>query len=492
VASASARGAAAVVGSRAPDAVVRAPGTDVASARGAAAVVSPNAAAASVTPRAAKALVGLLLRQIRSGTLILIDGQSRRTYGSGSPVALVRVNSPLLWPLLLRGSAGLADAYAAGLWDSPDLVAVIRIAARNAAAVDRMRARLAPALRPYQQARALLRRPSRAQRRRDIAAHYDLGEQLFSRMLDRTMTYSCAVFEEEHATLEQAQLAKLELICRKLELGEGDRVLEIGGGWGSFALYAARTRGCHVTTTTISANQYAYTLEQVERRGLRDRVKVLCSDYADLRGRYDKLVSIEMIEAVGWRRTADFLRRCARLLEPHGAMLLQAITIDDALYELEKSARSFIKQRIFPGGSLPSVATLVAELARRTDLRLVGLEDLTAHYVRTLRGWRERFAANAPELERFGYDKRFRRLWELYLAYCEAGFAERRIRDVQLLLAKPACGLRSLAAGGPEAGPGRLSEPDRRPLGPAERSCQDPDRASKPQPNGHERAVGMW
>jgi cyclopropane-fatty-acyl-phospholipid synthase len=456
-----------------------------------------------VSPRAARAIVELLLRQVRSGTLVLVDGASRRTYGTGAPVASVTVNSPEVWPLLLRGSGGLADAYAAGLWDSPDLVAVIRLAARNAARVDRLRARLAPALRPYRRARALLRPSGRAQRRRDIAAHYDLGEQLFSRMLDPTMTYSCAVFEDPHATLEQAQLAKLELVCQKLELNERDRVLEIGGGWGSFAIHAARTRGCHVTTTTISEDQYAYALERVKREGLGGHVKVLYHDYSDLYGRYDKLVSIEMIEAVGWRGTARFLGRCSRLLERHGAMLLQAITIDDRLYELEKSSRSFIKQRIFPGGSLPSVASLASELAHCSDLHIVGLQDLTAHYARTLRCWRERFEANAPDLERFGYDERFRRSWDLYLAYCEAGFAERRIRDVQLLLAKPGCELRALAAGLGSGRRGRRGVRDRasnEPVAcPRERVAHAPERAVGSRAperavgsRAPERTVGAW
>jgi cyclopropane-fatty-acyl-phospholipid synthase len=221
-------------------------------------------------------------------------------------------------------------------------------------------------------------------------------------------------------------------------------VLEIGSGWGSFALHASATRGCHITTTTISADQHAYAAERVRQAGVQDRVTVLGADYRDLRGRYDKLVSIEMIEAVGWRHTGTFLGACSRLLEPHGAMLLQAIVIDDRAYEIEKGSSSFIKQRIFPGGSLPSIAALSRDLARQTDLQLAGLRDLTLHYVTTLRRWREQFIAHADELEKLGYDQAFQRLWMLYLAYCEAGFAERRIRDAQLLLTKPRCRLGSV------------------------------------------------
>jgi cyclopropane-fatty-acyl-phospholipid synthase len=385
-----------------------------------------------------------ILRRIRTGTLIIVEDGERRSYGRGDPTAMVELGSERVWPKLLRGSLGLAESYAEGLWDSPDLVALIRLAARNAALGDRLRSRFAPLIRPLHIARSSARPATRRRRRRDIAAHYDLGEALFARMLDPTLTYSCALFEHDGMTLEEAQLAKLDLVCDKLELSPSDRVLEIGTGWGSFAVHAARTRGCHVTTTTISRRQHAYALERVRHARLERRVTVLDSDYRDLKGRFDKLASIEMIEAVGWRHTGDFFAACSRLLEPHGAMLLQAITIDDRLYELEKGSHSFIKERIFPGGSLPSIEAIAHDLTRRTDLQLVHLQDITASYVTTLRRWRERFLSNAAALGELGYDERFRRLWTLYLAYCEAGFAERRIRDVQLLLAKPRSWLKAL------------------------------------------------
>ena len=267
-------------------------------------------------------------------------------------------------------------------------------------------------------------------------------------MLDPTLTYSCAVFEHPGMTLEEAQRAKLELICDRLELGPGDRVLEIGTGWGAFALHAASTRGCHVTTTTISADQYDHVRRAVLESGLSEQATVLSEDYRDLHGRYDKLVSIEMIEAVGWRNTGSFVGICSRSLERHGAMLLQAITIDDCAYEVEKASRSFMKERIFPGGSLPSLRSLSDDLARHTDLQLANLHDITHHYVATLRSWRERFRSHTADLATLGYDDRFRRTWELYLAYCEAGFGERRICDVQMLLAKPGSRLRCLGRGG--------------------------------------------
>ena len=388
-------------------------------------------------------LVSMLLRRISVGSLIVIEAGQRRTFGSGAPAARVEIVSPLCWPKLLRGSRGLAEAFAQGLWSSPDLVALIGLAARNAASLDRLRALLAPVRWPVAHTRALLWPSTRRRRRRDVAAHYDLGNELFARMLDPTISYSCAIFEQDRMTLEQAQLAKLERVCDWLHLGPGDRVLEIGTGWGAFARYAAATRGCHVTTTTISREQHDYAVERVRRAGLRDRVTVLMADYRDLHGCYDKLVSIEMIEAVGWQRLGSFFAKCSALLVDDGAMLLQAITIDDRAYRVERASRSFIKTYIFPGGCLPSLELIHRHLARRTDMQAVALEDLTAHYVQTLRRWRQQFAANAAALAQLAYDERFRRLWTLYLAYCEAGFAERRICDVQLLLTKPRCRITS-------------------------------------------------
>ena len=238
-------------------------------------------------------------------------------------------------------------------------------------------------------------------------------------------------------TLEQASLAKLERICDQLALGPDDHLVEIGTGWGSLAIHAAATRGCRVTTTTISRDQHAYATRRVAEAGLADRVRVLLSDYRDLRGTYDKLVSVEMIEAVGWQQIGSFFERCSALLHGHGAMLLQAITIDDRAYEVEKASRSFIKEYIFPGGCLPSMEVIMHNVARHTDLQTIGLLDISSSYVETLRHWRENITLHRSALERLGYDERFFRLWTLYLAYCEGGFAERRICDVQLLLAKP-------------------------------------------------------
>ena len=378
-----------------------------------------------------------LLGRIRVGTLTVVEGGQSYVFGSGAPAATVVVHSPRAWAMLLRGSRGLAEGYAQGLWDSPDPVAVIRLAARNVEVLDRWRARLTPVRTPFQTARGMILRNTRVRSRKDIAAHYDLGNELFTRMLDPTMSYSCALFERPGMTLEEAQVAKLERICEKLELGPENHLLEIGTGWGGLAVHAAATRGCRVTTTTISREQREYALSQVHRAGLSDRVEIRLQDYRDLRGQFDKLVSVEMIEAVGWQHFGTFFATCSGLLAPHGAMLLQAITIDDRAYEVEKASRSFMNTHIFPNGCLPSLEVIARNVARRTDMQTLHLEDLTPHYVRTLIRWRERFLAHTDELEQLGYDGRFRRLWTLYLAYCEAGFAERRICEVQIMFGKP-------------------------------------------------------
>ncbi len=392
-----------------------------------------------MTERAARAIALAVLRRMHTGELTIVERGERHVLGPGGvPRGTVEVLDERFWSALLHGSRGLAEAYAEGLWESPDLAAVIRVAARNVDALDEVRRRIAPVRGPWQRAQGFLARNTPARSRRDIAAHYDLGNELYELMLDPTLSYSCTVFERPDATLEEAALAKLDLVCEKLDLGPRDHVLEIGSGWGGFALHAAATRGCRVTTTTLSREQHAFAVERIRAAGLEDRVTVLLDDYRDLRGSYDKLVSIEMIEAVGWRDFGTLFARCSDLLRPDGAMLLQAITIDDRAYEVEKASRSFMRTHIFPNGCLPSLAVISRCVARRTDMRTVDLEDLTPHYAETIRRWRANVEREAETLEGLGYDERFRRMWRMYLAYCEGGFAERRIGVVQAVLAKPA------------------------------------------------------
>lgn len=386
----------------------------------------------------ARSTVLALAGRIKTGELTVRDGMHTYVVGPGGPPwATIEVRSPEVWTRLLRGVHSAVDAYCDGLWDSPDLTAAIRVAARNVGVFDATRRRIAVIRTPWLRARAGFDRNTPQRSRMDVAAHYDRGNEMFSLMLDPTMTYSCAVFEHPGSTLHEAQLCKLEMVCEKLDLGPDDRVVEIGAGWGGFAVYAATTRGCHVTTTTISLAQHHLAAERVRDAGVQHLVDVRMDDYRELRGRYDKLVSLEMVEAVGHKDFGTFFERCSNLLRPHGVMLLQAITIDDRVYDVAKVSRSFIRTTVFPNGCVPSPRVIADSIARRTDLRTVHLEDFTHHYAETLRRWRANFDAAGDQLERLDYDECFRRLWRVYLAYCEAGFEERRIGVVQMVLAKP-------------------------------------------------------
>jgi cyclopropane-fatty-acyl-phospholipid synthase len=377
------------------------------------------------------------LRRTRGGRLVIVDDRGRHEFGEPSGVAVeVRVADRRAYRMVLRGgSIGLADSYADGMWECDDLVGLIRLAARNMAPLDRLRRRFAPVLIPGQRIGALVRRSTPARARRDIAAHYDLSNELFALFLDETLMYSCALFERPDMTLREAQEAKLDSICRKLGLNPGDHVLEIGTGWGGFAIHAATHYGCRVTTTTISEAQRTLAQARVDALGLGDLVTILDRDYRELDGRWHKMVSIEMVEAVGWRNLPVYLEKCGELLAADGLFCLQAITIDDDAYEVEKGTRSFANTRIFPGGFLPSLRAL----HDHGTLRAVHLEDIGSHYATTLRRWAESFeGVPLEQLDAMGFDERFQRLWRFYLAYMEAGFRERRISDVHLMLAGPA------------------------------------------------------
>jgi len=380
-----------------------------------------------------------LFSGIRDERLEVVE--NGRRYSFGSPTATlsaeVIVHSPDVWRQVLRGSTGLAETYMDGHWEVDDMVALIRIAARNFAPMDRARHRFRHLLRTAQHLADMVPHNDPDGARANIAAHYDLGNSLFSLFLDPSMMYSCAWFESPEDTLADAQNAKLERICRQLRLGPDDHLLEIGTGWGAMAVHAASRYGCRVTTTTISQEQHDLASDRVRAAGLQDKVTVLLEDYRDLTGTYSKLVSIEMIEAVGWQYFETYFRHCSELLEPDGLMLLQAITVDDRAYEGEKASKSFINTLIFPGGCLPSLEVIHNCLASQTDMKTVWLDDITQHYSETLARWREAFRASAERAENLGYDERFRLMWDLYLAYVEAGFREHRIVDVQMLMAKP-------------------------------------------------------
>ena len=285
---------------------------------------------------------------------------------------------------------------------------------------------------------ARLAAPSRSDDLDNVRAHYDVSNDFFELMLDDTMTYSCAVFEHPGESLQEAQLHKIDYLCSKLDLQPGDHLVEIGSGWGSFALRAAERFGARVTTTTISQAQRDYVDKRVAEAGLSDRITVLSEDWRDLQGKFDKLVSVEMIEAVDWRHHDEFLAACARLLVDGGLAALQAIVIDDRSFERAKRHDDFIRRMVFPGGCLPSITSLTRSFARATDLRIVDLEDIGRHYAETLRLWAANLASNEPGIKTLEVSPEFRRLWTLYLAYCEAAFLDRHVSDVQILLAKPA------------------------------------------------------
>ncbi len=339
--------------------------------------------------------------------------------------------------LALNGSVGAGEAYGDGLWHCDDLVALVRLLVRNRDLLDGMEGGAARLGGLLMRAWHALRANSRAGSRRNIAAHYDLGNAFFGLFLSADLMYSSALWTQPDDTLETASARKLDAICRKLDLRPNDRVIEIGTGWGGFALHAARHYGCHVTTTTISREQHALAAARIAEASLQDRVTLRLDDYRDLDGQYDKLVSIEMIEAIGAEYLDTYFAKVGALLAPHGVALIQAITIEDHRYEQALASVDFIKRHIFPGSFIPSLAAMLLAKTRASDLALVHQEDFGLSYAMTLHAWRERFMARLAEARGMGYDERFLRLWEFYLAYCEGGFLERSIGVSHLLLAKP-------------------------------------------------------
>jgi cyclopropane-fatty-acyl-phospholipid synthase len=337
---------------------------------------------------------------------------------------------------LFAGDIGVGEAYMEGEWSTPDLVAVVRLAVRNLNQLENGN-RLFTALRRFLDFLQHRRhRNTHSGSRRNIAYHYDLGNDFYRLFLDRTLAYSCAYYEKADDTLEQAQIHKFDRVCRKLQLGPQDHVLEIGTGWGGFAVYAAETYGCRVTTTTISQQQHDYARELFSRSSAGKRIQLLFEDYRNLRGEFDKIVSIEMFEAVGYEHYDDYFAACNRLLKPDGSMLLQTITILEAKFQQYRKQSDWIKKHIFPGAELASVIEIQRSLARTTRMQLSHLEDIGKHYALTLHEWRRRFLEYLSDVRQLGFDDRFVRMWDYYLAYCEGGFRERYISDVQLVLSK--------------------------------------------------------
>ena len=380
------------------------------------------------------------------------DRRVQRTLGAGELRAEITIHDRDAYAaIVFAGSRGMGRSYVNGLWDTEDMGAVVRYLFRVSQPVRlrqdrRARRRIVLFGGAPWWLRAILRReprgPARSRDRNNIHAHYDLSNEFFELMLDETLAYSCAIFKDDSTTLHEAQVEKFDRICRKLALGVNDHVIEIGTGWGGFALHAAEHYGAKVTTTTISENQRHAAEQRVKEAGLGHLITVLGDHYSDLKGKFDALVSIEMIEAVNWRHYEDFFKKCSTLLTEKGRMALQAITIADQSYERAKRRKDFIRDLIFPGGCLPSIAAITSNVAGATDLRLVDLEDIGLHYARTLRLWARNVDERFDEIRVLGFDDRFKRLWDMYLHYCEGAFLERHISDVQLVFHKPGAPVR--------------------------------------------------
>ena len=395
----------------------------------------------SISSSIARWVIHNRLRGLRNDRLVIVEGDERREYGditgSAELIATIIVHNPRCYAeVAFGGTIGAGEAYMKGYWTADDPTAVIRILLRNRDLLNSIESGLSRVSEPAHKIFHCWNRNSRRGSRRNISAHYDLGNDFFRLWLDDSLMYSSAVFEEPTMTLEEASQAKLKGICEKLELSPKDNLLEIGTGWGGLAIYAAREYGCRVTTTTISKEQYQFAQERVQEEGLTELITVLMEDYRDLSGQFSKLVSVEMLEAIGHEFVDTYFQKCSDLLEPDGKMLVQTITIAHAQYESARRSVDFIQRYIFPGGSLSSVRVLQSSVARTADLRVHHMEDIGPDYAVTIRHWRERMFTKLADVRSLGYSEEFIRMWEFYFCYCEGGFIERAIGNVQLLLVK--------------------------------------------------------
>ncbi len=394
----------------------------------------------SLTTAAFRKVVLSGLRKIIGGQITLYDADGTATYGDANADLKVRVeihDQRFYRTIAIGGSLGAGEAYRDGYWSCNDLAGLIRIFARNLKASEEIAGWYSSAIDLGRNLFHRMNRNTRSGSRRNIAAHYDLSNDFYSLFLDETMTYSSGIFASPESSMREASVEKYDRICRKLQLCPADNVLEIGTGWGGFAVHAVKNYGCRLTTTTISKQQHDYARQRFRDEGISDRVQLQLTDYRDLSGEYDKLVSIEMIEAVGHEYFDTYFAKCSSLLKNDGLFALQAITIPDQRYDRYRKSVDFIQRYIFPGGCLPSISAMTGSLARVTDLRLAHFEDFAEHYARTLRCWRERFFDNLDEIRELGMTESFLRLWEYYFCYCEGAFAENQIGVSQLVLQKP-------------------------------------------------------
>lgn len=381
-----------------------------------------------------------LLNNVQIGCLTMVEDHKTHQFGDPKSElhAQVIINDPSIFKtLLLKGSIGIAEDYVAGKWHSPDLTRVIEFFVANQAALDAIESKFGILARLGYFLKKLKNRNNIKQAKQNILAHYDLGNHLYKQFLDPAMQYSSAIYPDVNADLDTAQQHKLDLICQRLQLQPGDKVIEIGTGWGGLAVHMAKKYQCHVTTTTISDAQHEYAQEKIQALGLEDQITLLKKDYRELTGEYDKLVSIEMIEAVGHEYLEGFFKKCNALLKHNGLMLIQAITIADQRYDFYRKDVDFIQTYIFPGGCLPSIERMTQCISKQTNMVVHQLHDIGLHYAQTLKDWRERFEQSWDTLQHQGFDERFRRLWLYYLCYCEGGFLQRAISTVHLTARKP-------------------------------------------------------
>ena len=380
------------------------------------------------------------MKSLRYGHLSFSDNDQEQSFGDKGSLLKAKIiihDHKFYSELIFGGSLGAAEAFMMGHWECDDLTTIVRILLMNRSVLDGFDSGFGSVSKPIRKFIHWCHRNTRKGSKKNISAHYDLGNDFFQSWLDEKMMYSCAIFDNQDCSLEKASTIKIDRICKKLRLNENDHLLEIGTGWGGFAIYAAKNYGCKVTTTTISEKQYQLAKERVKEAGLSNKITLLLEDYRDLEGQFDKLVSIEMIEAVGYQYFDDYFKKCSKLLRPDGLMLLQTITIADQQYKYSIRSVDFIQKYIFPGGCLPSVSKIAETITENTDMRIINIEDIGPHYATTLSHWRERMYERIDEIRDMGYSDTFVRMWHYYLCYCEGAFIERAIGDVQMIIMKP-------------------------------------------------------
>ena len=386
-----------------------------------------------------KKIIHQRLSQIKDAHIIINDGKSINKYGKpGNLSAKINILDTAFYKnIILGGTIGASESFIRGEWSSPNLTNVIRVLARNTEAQDKLENLFTLLFQPFLKVMHKLNENSVRGSKKNISRHYDLSNDFFSLFLDKNMMYSSAIYKSRKTSLEDASTNKLDVICKKLNLKKTDHVIEIGTGWGGFAIYAAKNYGCKVTTTTISIEQYKFAKQKIKEAGLGKKIKVLLKDYRLLKGQYDKLVSIEMIEAVGYQFYDEYFKIIGQLLKNDGEALIQAITIKDQRYSKAIQSVDFIQKYIFPGSCIPSITAIQNSLTSSTDLVINDIRDIGHHYARTLADWRKRFLKNKQEIRKLGFDDKFLRMWLFYFAYCEGGFEEKVISDIHLHITKP-------------------------------------------------------